>query len=47
MSTTPRPAPAARRNGPFTRANLLSTLTGGYLPLIVATLVMEIGRAHV
>src|SRR5690625_429824 len=34
------PAPNRRRNGPFTRANLLSTITGGYVPLIVATLVM-------
>ena len=49
--TTTRPGPGAgappaasalqrRRNGPFTRANLLSTITGGYVPLIVATLVM-------
>ena len=36
MST---PAPR-RHNGPFSRQNLWATLTGGYLPLLIATLVM-------
>ena len=47
MSAPARPvpesavAPAPRReNGPFSRANLGATLAGGYLPLILATLVM-------
>lgn len=40
QGTTDRPAPKPRKNGPFTRAKLASTITGGYLPLILATLVM-------
>ncbi len=35
-----RPRPAGRAHGPFSRGNLVSTLAGGYVPLIVATLVM-------
>lgn len=34
------PADPERANGPFSRHNLLSTLAGGYLPLILATLVV-------
>ena len=39
-ATADRPAPTARKNGAFSRANLVSTITGGYVPLILATLVM-------
>jgi sn-glycerol 3-phosphate transport system permease protein len=34
------PGVPLRRNGPFSRANLVQTLAGGYLPLILATLVV-------
>jgi len=47
MSAPARPAPESaetgvprRANGPFSRSNLGATLAGGYLPLILATLVM-------
>ena len=35
-----RPVVRRRDNGPFSRQNLWATLTGGYLPLVLATLVM-------
>lgn len=37
-----RDDPAARRPGPFSRQNLAATLVGGYLPLVLATLVVLI-----
>ncbi|MGP9602994.1 carbohydrate ABC transporter permease [Brachybacterium sp. AOP42-E1-35] len=40
QATMDRPAPKPRKNGPFTRVNLVSTITAGYLPLILATVVM-------
>src|SRR5699024_847036 len=48
--TLPRPdgsvaapaRPPRRAHGPFSRANLLSTLAGGYVPLILATLLMVV-----
>ena len=40
QGTADRPAPKRRKNGHFSRANLVSTITGGYLPLVLATLVM-------
>ena len=38
--TAPERPARRRNNGPFSRANLWATLTGGYLPLLLATLVM-------
>lgn len=47
MSTLARPAttPSAppmrsRRHGPFSRRNLVATITTGYLPLLVATAIV-------
>lgn len=34
------PEPPLRRNRPFSRANLVQTIAGGYLPLVLATLVV-------
>lgn len=36
----PGPRPARRNNSAFSRQNLMATITGGYIPLVLATLVM-------
>ncbi|MGY5764519.1 carbohydrate ABC transporter permease [Brachybacterium sp. DNPG3] len=40
MSAATAPAVRSRRNGPFSQQNIVATLAGGYLPLLVATAIV-------